>query len=351
MTTWTFGEWPLREQPDELLGELYRARIPLHQEATPDDPRTPLADEIAALRHLPAPEDGVVLVARDPAGAIAGVCTCSWEQLDGWDHVLRVNVEVLPARRREGLGLLLLGRSVGIAERRGLRLVTARTRDKVPSGERFCRQFGAELAQVGRESRLDLRGVDQGLVDKWIAEGPARAPGYRLVFVPGRTPPDLVERVAEVFSVMNTAPRDDLDVGDVQVTPDLVRAYEAADEAAGRAQWAYYAAENASGRFVGLSSVDMRPAMPDRAHVGATAVDPEHRGKGLGKWLKAAITRRLLDELPGARWVITWNAGSNDAMLAINEQLGFRPATVTTTWQIATLRLRASLTAADRGHS
>ena len=56
-----------------MMAELYQARAVLHQEATPDDPRRPLADEIAAVRHLPAPEDGAVLVARDSAGAVAGI--------------------------------------------------------------------------------------------------------------------------------------------------------------------------------------------------------------------------------------------------------------------------------------
>ena len=352
---WTIEEWPLREQPDELLAELYDARASLHEEATPDDPRTPLAAEIAEVRHLPALEHGDVLVARDLTGVIVGASTCTWAQLPGWDHVLSTAIEVLPGWRRQGIGRLLLGRSAGIGQVRGLRLITGRTRDNVPSGAAFCRQFGAEPALVGEENRLDLRAADGDLVGRWIADGPVRAPGYRLVFVAGRTPPGLAARVAEVHNVMNTAPRENLDIGDVQMTPELVREYEGAAAATGDVHWAYYAAERASGRFVGMTNITIRPTLPDRVYVGDTAVAPAHRGQGLGKWLKAAITRRIMDELPAVRWVITWNAGSNDAMLAINRQLGFRAAAVGTTWQIATDRLRACLPAwparptADRG--
>ena len=196
---------------------------------------------------------------------------------------------------------------------------------------------------VGEENRLDLRGIDRDLVGRWIAEGPVRAPGYHLLFVAGRTPPDLVERAAAVLNVMNTAPREDLDMGDIPFTAELMRQYEDAGESAGEARWAYYAVENATGRFAGLTDITIRPSLPDRVFVGDTGVDPAHRGKGLGKWLKAAITRRILDELPSVRWVITWNAGSNDAMLAINRQLGFRPAVIATTWQVATTALRARL--------
>jgi mycothiol synthase len=343
---WTIEEWPIREQPDELLRELYRARDALHREWAPGDPRRALTDEIAEIRHMPPPEDGVMLVARDAAGSVAGFSNCSWERLEGWDHVLWVGVAVLPGQRRQGLGRLLLDRSAGVAERQGLRLVIGRTRQNVPAGAEFCRQFGADAAQVGRENRLDLRTVNRALVDQWIADGPIRAPGYRLEFVDGRTPAELVGRVADVMNVMNTAPRDDLDVNDMVVTAELISQYEEAAAASGHGHWAYYAVDVASGRFVGMTDISIRPGTPDRVHVGDTAVDPAHRGNGLGKWLKAAMTRRILDEMPDVHWVITWNAGSNDAMLAINNQLGFRPAAVTTTWQLATSDLRARLAGA-----
>jgi mycothiol synthase len=144
---------------------------------------------------------------------------------------------------------------------------------------------------------------------------------------------------------MNTAPREDLDMGDIRITPELMRQYEDAGEAAGEARWAYYAVENATGRFVGLTDIMVRPSLPDRVFVGDTGVDPAHRGLGLGKWLKAAITCRIQHELPAVRWVITFNAGSNDAMLGINRQIGFRPAVIGTTWQVATSALRARLAA------
>jgi mycothiol synthase len=343
MPSWTIQRWALRDQPDELLAEIYRARAPIHGEETPGDPRRPLQDEITELRHLPDPVGGVVLMARDRAGAIAGLSTCTWEQVPGWDHVLGVRVEVLPRWRRQGLGSHLLGQAAELAEQRGLRLITGRTRESVPSGTAFCARFGPEKAMVSAENRLDLHNLDRELVDRWLADGPARAAGYELLSVAGRTPPELEERVAEVFNVMNTAPRENLDVGDVAITAELVREYEEAWIAGGHQLRALYAVHKASGRFAGVTDIMVRPATPDRVHVGSTAVDPDHRGRGLGKWLKAAMTLRILDEFPGVRWVITMNAGSNDAMLAINRQLGYRVHAVTTTWQMATGKLQAQL--------
>ena len=346
---WTVEEWPLREQPDGLFAELYALRGVLHAEAMPDDPRLPLAGEIASVRHKPASEDGVVLTARDPGGAIRGYASCGWLYMPGWDHVLHSHVGVLSEERRQGLGRLLLDHAAAVAERRGLRLITGRTKDNVPSGAAFCAAMQAQQAMVADENRLDLRSVDQALIDRWLADGPRRAPGYRLLFVAGPTPPELADEVAAVLNVMNTAPREGLDVSDTRITPELLRQNDDAASAVGAQRRACYAVEEKSGKFVGLSDITVRPDLPDRVWVGDTAVDPAHRGQGLGKWLKAAITRHILDVLPGVRWVITWNAGSNEPMLAINHALGFRAVAVYTTWQAPVEALRALLaTSRDR---
>ena len=217
----------------------------------------------------------------------------------------------------------MLDHAAAVAERRGLRLITGRTKDNVPSGAAFCAAMQAQQAMVADENRLDLRSVDQALIDRWLAVGPRRAPGYRLLFVAGPTPPELADEVAAVLNVMNTAPREGLDVGDTRITPELLRQNDDAASAVGAQRRACYAVEEKSGKFVGLSDITVRPDLPDRVWVGDTAVDPAHRGQGLGKWLKAAITRHILDVLPGVRWVITWNAGSNEPMLAINHAARF----------------------------
>ena len=68
---------------------------------------------------------------------------------------------------------------------------------------------------------------------------------------------------------------------------------------------------------------------------------PEHRGHALGKWLKATNILRILVEWPEVVDIRTHNADSNDAMLGINNQLGFKPYTVDIHWQISTDDARA----------
>jgi mycothiol synthase len=333
----------LRDMPEDLIRELYAATGPLHAEAVPDEPRRPLEQELAFARSLPGAYDGATIVARDGAGLIVGSADVTVQDVDGARHVAHVGIGVLPGHRRAGTGRALLGSAVETAERLRRNLLMGTTRERVAAGEAFARRIGAELGQVMIENRLDLRAVDRDLVRSWVEAGPARAPGYHLKFVKGATPDRLIPDVIAALQILNTAPRDDLQVGDLTLTPQLFKEQEQASAAAGMERWAYYAVDDATDDFVGLTDIRVSPAEPERVRVGATGVEPAHRGRALGKWLKAAMTQKILDELPAARWVVTGNAASNDAMLSINRQLGFRASETVNIWQIRTERARAYL--------
>jgi mycothiol synthase len=64
--------------------------------------------------------------------------------------------------------------------------------------------------------------------------------------------------------------------------------------------------------------------MPYRVEQGLTGVRDEHRGRGLGKWLKAETMFFVRDELPEVRYINTGNADTNAAMVSINERMGFK---------------------------
>jgi hypothetical protein len=50
----------------------------------------------------------------------------------------------------------------------------------------------------------------------------------------------------------------------------------------------------------------------------------QHRGHRLGLYLKTAMLLWLREEQPQLELIDTGNAESNDHMIAINEQLGYR---------------------------
>lgn len=317
---------------DRDLLAVYELEKILHLEATPDDPRPTEADYLAYQRAERSDRVQRLLLARTETG-LAGAAWISWPKAEENRHLARVFIGVHPDHRRQGLGAALLRRTAMIAAEDGRTTLQGWTSSRQPSGEGFCRTMGAREASVSRESRLDLATVDRGLLRRWLDEPHT---GYELVFVEQPTPPELLAATADIIEVMNTAPRDDLDEEDFKVTPEMVRQSEQALLAGGYRLWRYLAREVATGAIVGYTQVSWHAHDPRLVSQGDTAVRPEHRGHRLGGWLKAAMLTKLLAEIPEARAVVTGNAMSNDAMLAINVALGFEPAAIEAVWQVET---------------
>lgn len=315
----------------------------LEAEAHPDDPPTPLELTRAQVRNVPDVIRVRAFWAREADGSIAGTARTSFRDTEDNRHLLDVSMDVHPDRRRRGIGRVLLGCVAEVAEVEGRPLLVGVTSDRVPDGEAFARRLDATRGIAFHTNRLVLDEVDRDLVDRWIADGPARAPGYELVPVDGRYPDELLEAIVDVHHVMNTAPRDDLDMEDFRLTPDQVRQYEESLFASGTERWSLFARHGATGELVGLTEVFWNPHRPETVHQGDTGVAPEHRGHGLGKWLKGTMLRRILQERPGADDVRTGNADSNDAMLGINRAMGFRPYEASIGWQLPLERVRAYL--------
>lgn len=121
---------------------------------------------------------------------------------------------------------------------------------------------------------------------------------------------------------MNTAPRSPSTQGH-QPARHEVRAAMEATAAEGVTTWTICARHDVSGEIVGYTELALSPHTPWKAAQGDTGVHPDHRERGLGRWLKAHNAVRLLDERPEVGFIETWNASANAPMLAINRAMGF----------------------------
>jgi hypothetical protein len=184
-------------------------------------------------------------------------------------------------------------------------------------------------------------------MEKWVAEGPARAPDYELLSWDGAMPEAHLEAYVDLVLVMNDAPRDDFEVNDFTLTPKEWREQEEQFAAISGESWTLVARCKSDGALAGLHDVFWAPHEPDFVHVGNTGVRREHRGHALGKWLKAQMTLRILDERPDVEDIRTGNADSNEAMLGINKEMGYRPLLGATGWELMVDAVEKSV--ADRG--
>ena len=298
------------------------------RDLAPDDPPVAAAEEADELRVLPAFEEVHLWVARDPDGQLLGRASLWIENRDENRHMALVWPVVRPQARRQGIGRRLLEAAVERARSKGR--TTLLSMPVVGSdGAATARALGAEVALVNRVSRLRTAELDRSLLESWVARAPERASGYSLVTFDDTCPAELAESFTGLMAVMNTAPRGDVDVEDEVVTPELMREFEASIALKGTRIWTVIAREDATGDLAGYTSLFFPKHRPWQAQQGDTGVDPTHRDKGLGRWLKAVNLLRLLDERPEALVVDTDNADSNEPMLNINVALGFRPLAMT----------------------
>ncbi|GGM33768.1 GNAT family N-acetyltransferase [Deinococcus arenae] len=307
-----------------LVAHLNRLRAESH----PDDPPADPANVWGQMQHLP-PVLELDFWTVEEGGVIVAHARTQLLTIGENGHLAELELLVSPAARGRGLGRTLLGHAARAMRARGRTLLIAQTNDRVPAGEAFARRAGFQPGLSNHVNRLLLTDIPGGLLDAWTTRPDD---GYTLEVWTDSVPEADLDAYAALLNVMNSAPRDDLDLEDHRTTPEEVRSMETLARAGGRT--AVVAVVRApDGTLAGLTDVSWRPAQPRIISQGNTGVLPAHRGHGLGRWLKAATVREVQRLNPQATEIRTQNADSNGPMLKINTDLGFRPFMASTVWQ------------------
>lgn len=257
-------------------------------------------------------------------------------------HLLWAGGSVLPEHRRQGIGTMWLPKVLELFDRwPETRIWTADTEEE--DGHAFLQWVGAEGKWTGAENRLKWSEIDWDTVAVWVADGTKRAEGAKLELYENRLPQSLWEQYLPIYTTLsNLAPREDLDMGDWVSTPESwTEMYSKADER-GDSHHTMIIRE-ADGAISGLTEIWYNPVQETMVWQDLTGVLPEYRGRGLGKWLKAAMLQHARDNYDKLEWIVTGNANSNDPMLSINHRLGFKEYKGATSYQIDKDRLREKI--------
>lgn len=78
-----------------------------------------------------------------------------------------------------------------------------------------------------------------------------------------------------------------------------------------------------SGKFIGLTDLNVHIPHPHRIYQGMTGIDPAYRGKGLGSWLKLAMLLHVWNAFPDFEIIDTDCNVLNHPVQRMNEGIGF----------------------------
>lgn len=307
----------------DLLDALAAVWNETDAEINPDDPPAPVAEVAGGLfartseryhrgwlAFLDGEPAGVADVELESNAANRHVATLQW-------------LAVRPALRRKGVSQALL-RVVLDALADDARTSLVVYGPDTPTARAYAGRLGLEPKIEERCSRVRVADIPAALIDRWIEEGRARADGYRLVQLGGHCPDELLPAYRDAAAAMVDAPMDDLDYTPTPADDARLRSREAMwQEMHLTPARCMVVAPDGSG--AGMSELFVSGHRPVLAHQGDTGVARDHRGRGLGRWLKAENLRWAQELAPGFEVIETWNAQSNPWMLDINVAMGFRP--------------------------
>jgi GNAT superfamily N-acetyltransferase len=279
------------------------------------------------LRHPPQVHRR--FLAREDDGAVAGWGEVEWRATEPGFATLRLAVR--PAHRRRGHGRALAAAAIVEARAAGRTSALVEVAVDTPL-EAACRDAGLVADLAGEVNDAPADAAPTELLEGWIAAGEA-VPGYSLVTYDDVCPDDLAEAFTKVRHVMNDAPAYEGEAPQRFDVPEL-RAVEASFTAAHMSWWEVGIRHDATGEIVGLSDLFLPEARPWLGMQGDTGVRADHRGQGLGAWMKAVNHLRARRERPGLEHYRTYNAAVNAPMLRINRALGYRPSVTLRGWSL-----------------
>ena len=325
--------------PQHLLEELADYYVLVEEEDMPGDPPTPREMVIADWRNVPDHSPAPRWILRDDK-EISAVAVAAYDREQNLENGFG-RIHVHPDQRGRGLARALATPLFDHLEVEGRTRFSTWVKSGEPA-ESLVEKLGLKSAYGERRSRLLMGELDMELMRSWIERAGERATDYELRYYQSPYPEEILDKYCSLWLVMNTAPREDFEADDEVLTPEQWRDTERTVAGSKSLLHTYIAVHRPTDEFAGFTTIRTLDLQPDLAWQWDTGVHPDHRNKGLGRWLKAAMIEKVVSDYPAVTRIDTFNAGSNEPMLNINIGMGFKPVHLSNEWQgpLATVRER-----------
>jgi GNAT superfamily N-acetyltransferase len=270
-------------------------------------------------------------LAQDDSGKAVGCCSVTLPQRDNREVAVG-ELMVTPERRRSGIGSALLAHCADKARQAGRTRLRSMAVEG-SAGEAFARAKGAS---GGIDEVMRSMDIDASLPARLAGLRSAALPlaeGYEMLSWQAPTPDEHLSEIVDLHKVFADAPRDE-GMDPMAMDADRIRGMEDAMLAVGVRRYTVVARHSADGQLAALTEIATEPETPGWGFQLLTSVRREHRGHRLGLLVKIAMLEFLAEREPAIRHIFTGNAGANEHMIAINEQLGYRIVAAIRSWEL-----------------
>lgn len=324
-----------KEATDSEFAALNKIINIVRFERQPDDPPIPLNETTNQIKNLPSFVDlKMWSVWNEDHSEMIAMGNVGLMHTDENQHIAQFDIIVHPDARRQGIGKELLGFITAAAQADQRRLLLTDTNDRIPAGEAFMQRLGAKRGLEGHVNQLRVDEIDRDLLEHWLENGQKNISEFELGIWEGAYPEEQLNEIVQLMELTNQQPLGDLAIEDMHITTQQLREMEKMDTARGNQRCTFYVLEKANATFAGYTETVWNANRPEILRQDMTGVFPEYRGKGLGRWLKAAMMDHMLKIHPQIKFVRTQNADTNAAMLRINNEMGFKPYMTSVLWQM-----------------
>ncbi|NUR73043.1 MAG: GNAT family N-acetyltransferase [Hamadaea sp.] len=332
---------PVTPSDPTSFDQYLAAAAVLHKHETPAFPPT-TRKQLSSMFEHPWPGNVQERYVASAEGEVVGYVSVEHYTEDNPD-MANLDLGVLPEHRRRGHGRELLAFAEERARDLGKKTVNTHSMWTLPEldlvapdedGPAFARAMGYRDALPEVNRVLDLSTVDESVLDGMLEHARAKADGYRLIRWNDPTPDDIVHDIAYLDGrLLADAPMGDTGWEPMNVDAERVRKTEAAIIARGRTSYHTGMVHSDTGRVVAWTTITADDEFDWHAWQQITIVDPDHRGHRLGALVKVENLRWFREQNPKVTAIDTFNAAENGYMIAINEQMGFRPQYAFQNWR------------------
>lgn len=201
----------------------------------------------------------------------------------------------------------------------GISKVNYRTSSKALND--FSKSIGASLVNHYFYYQLDRKKANTGKIDEWINTIPQRNPKVTLEIHKGVPDEHIDEYASHFISLLEDMPRDASLPPQPPYTAENIKRDLKLDAAQNRQTWVGLLIEE--GGIIGQTSLAVHHSNPYQVFQFMTGVRKECRGRGLARWLKAAMFRHLDTFTPQPEMIYTSTYSLNLPMQNVNFAMGY----------------------------